>query len=260
MPWTSPSSSPPRGGRSISSRTGAGSTAACTPPGRTDAPRFPAYLDDHAFLLEAALRLLQTGWNPAYLDFAGSLAAALLERFEDGERGGFWFTAHDHERLMHRSKAFSDDSLPAGNGVAAAWLGRLGHLLGETRYLEAAERTILAARPGLEELPHAHGAMLTALEEYLEPPQTVVLRGRGESLEAVAEALRRPGTRPGATWSRFRTTRRTCRDCSARVRRARPARTSPTSARGHHCDAPIRSFEDLEAALDPLEAGGRASI
>ena len=145
--------------------------------------RFPAYLDDHAFLLEAALRLLQTGWNPAYLDFAGSLAEALLERFEDAGRGGFWFTAHDHERLMHRSKAFSDDSLPAGNGVAATWLGRLGHLLGEPRYLEAAERIILAARPALEELPHAHGAMLTALEEYLDPPQTVVLRGRGEALE-----------------------------------------------------------------------------
>lgn len=72
--------------------------------------------------------------------------------------GGFWFTAHDHEALMHRGKPFSDDSLPDGIGVGAAWLGRLGHLLGETRYLEAAERTLAAGWTRLVEMPHAHGA------------------------------------------------------------------------------------------------------
>jgi len=135
-----------------------------------------AYLDDYAFLLDALLELLQTRWKSADLDRAVLLAEALLTHFEDRENGGFFFTAHDHEVLIHRPKPFGDDALPAGNAVAARALGRLGHLLGEARYLDAAERTLRAAWPQLAELPYAHNAMLDALEEYLEPPQLVLIR------------------------------------------------------------------------------------
>ena len=81
-----------------------------------------------------------------------------LCRFEARERGGFWFTAHDHEALMQRSKPFSDDSQPAVNGVAMVRLGRLGHLLDESRRLEAAERTLAAGWAELTKMPHVHGA------------------------------------------------------------------------------------------------------
>ena len=142
-----------------------------------------AYLDDHAFLIDALLGMLELRWRGEDLELALTLADTLLERFEDPEDGGFYFTADDHERLMHRSKSFMDDALPAGNGVAAATLARLGHLVGEVRYLEGAERAIAAAWPALVRYPHAHNAMLNALEEYLEPPQTIVLRGGSELLE-----------------------------------------------------------------------------
>ncbi|MCC6301203.1 MAG: thioredoxin domain-containing protein [Gammaproteobacteria bacterium] len=143
-----------------------------------------AYLDDYAFLLDALLELLQTRWRNEDLDFALRLAEALLTRFEDRENGGFFFTAHDHETLIHRPKPFGDDALPAGNAVAARALGRLGHLLGETRYLDAAERTLRAAWPQLAELPYAHNAMLDALEEYLAPPRLALIRaGAGERAE-----------------------------------------------------------------------------
>ena len=220
--------------------------------------RFPAYLDDHAFLLEASLRLLQARWRSEDLDFAVEVADALLDRFEDRERGGLWFTAHDHEALMHRSKSFSDDSLPAGNGVAAAWLGRLGHLLGESRYLEAAERTLVAGWAGLVEMPHAHGAMLTALEEFLEPPQTIVLRGRGESLE-------RWRVRCAAPYAPRRYVVAVPDDAPAlpgllAARAPLPGgETVAYVCEGHRCDAPITAFEELEAALRPLEAGASPS-
>jgi hypothetical protein len=135
-----------------------------------------AYLDDYAFLLDALLELLQTRWRSADLDLAVQLAEILLAQFEDHENGGFFFTAHDHETLFHRPKSYGDDALPAGNAVAARALGRLGHLLGEARYLDAAERTLRAAWPQLAALPYAHNTLLDALEEYLEPPQLVVIR------------------------------------------------------------------------------------
>jgi uncharacterized protein YyaL (SSP411 family) len=144
----------------------------------------PAYLDDHAFMLDALLELLQAAWRTGDLHFAIALADALITRFEDGEAGGFFFTAHDHEALIHRLKPFGDDALPAGNASAVLALQRLGHLIGETRYLDAAARAMSAAWPHVSELPYAHDAMLDALEEYLEPPQLIVIRGHaGEMAE-----------------------------------------------------------------------------
>ena len=139
--------------------------------------RFAAYLDDHAFLVDAILELLQSRWSQRHLNFAITLADLMLEHFEDTENGGFFFTADDHETLMHRPKPFADDAIPSGNGIAALALQRLGHVLGEQRYIDAAEKALRSAWKAMDEYPHGHVTLITALEEYLEPPEIIVIRG-----------------------------------------------------------------------------------
>ena len=136
-----------------------------------------AYLDDHAFLLAALLELMQAKFRSEDLAFAIELADALLARFEDRDAGGFFFTADDHEVLIHRPKTGHDNATPAGNGVAAFALQRLGHLLGETRYLVAAERTLQLFWPHMSRSPGGFGSLLRALEEALTPPVAIILRG-----------------------------------------------------------------------------------
>jgi uncharacterized protein YyaL (SSP411 family) len=139
--------------------------------------KFAAYLDDHAFLLDALLELLQARWNSGHLAFAQQVAGLMRGHFEDAENGGFWFTADDHEQLIHRSKPLADEAVPSGNGIAAFALQRLGFLLGETDYLDAAEGTLRAAWRAIDEFPHGHVSLLAALEEYVEHPEIVVIRG-----------------------------------------------------------------------------------
>jgi len=143
--------------------------------------RFAAYLDDYAFLAYGVLELLQFRWRSSDLELARELVEVLLAHFED-PRGGFFFTADDHERLIHKPKPFSDEAVPAGNGIAALALLSLGHLLGEQRYLEAAERAVRAALHTLERYPDAHATLLRALHELLTPPKLVVLRGTEDEL------------------------------------------------------------------------------
>jgi len=151
----------------------------------------PAYLDDHAYLINALLELLQARWRDADLAFAIELAELLLGRFEDAEHGGFYFTADDHERLLHRPKPMTDDAMPAGNGIAALALQRLGQLLGEPRYEQAARRTLQTAWHGIRQMPYAHASLLMALDEQLKPPQTLVIRAQPPALQAwQAEAAR----------------------------------------------------------------------
>ncbi|CAG0124247.1 hypothetical protein RHDC2_00425 [Rhodocyclaceae bacterium] len=136
-----------------------------------------AYLDDYAFMLDALLELLQAQFRPADLELARALADVLLEQFGDQQQGGFFFTSHDHEKLIHRPKPGHDNAMPSGNGVAAFALQRLGHLLGETRYLESAGRTLALYYPALAQQPTGFMSLLMVLQEYLTPPRIVILRG-----------------------------------------------------------------------------------
>ncbi|MCP5140793.1 MAG: thioredoxin domain-containing protein [Gammaproteobacteria bacterium] len=139
-----------------------------------------AYLDDYAFLLDGVLELLQARWSRAHLDFAIALADALLAHFQ-ADGGGFHFTADDHETLIHRPKPLADEATPSGNGIAAFALNRLGHLLGETRYTDAAERTVKSAFGAITRMPVIHCALLDALEEIEHPGEIVILRGAPSS-------------------------------------------------------------------------------
>ncbi|MFQ5642552.1 MAG: thioredoxin domain-containing protein [Thiogranum sp.] len=134
-----------------------------------------AYLDDYVFLIDAVMELLQVRWNSDDLAFALQLADVVLEHFAD-PAGGFYFTADDHENLIQRPKPLNDDALPAGNAIAARVLLRLGHLLGETRFLDAAEQTLKAAWDAIRQSPSGHTGLLLALEETLYPVETVIIR------------------------------------------------------------------------------------
>jgi uncharacterized protein YyaL (SSP411 family) len=144
---------------------------------------FAGYLDDYASLAWALLELLEARWEPMALAWTIELVEVLLAHFADAASGGFYFTADDHEALIVRPKTYSDDATPAGNGVIARVLVRLGYLLAETRYLDAAAGTLRSARAAIERYPHGHGSLLLALDEFTEPPTIVVLRGSAGDLE-----------------------------------------------------------------------------
>jgi uncharacterized protein YyaL (SSP411 family) len=151
--------------------------------------QFQAYLDDYAFLLAALIELLQARWDSQLLIFARQLAEVLLAHFEDREAGGFWFTADDHEALLHRPKTFADESMASGNGMAARALIRLGHLLGESRYLDAAANTLKAAAPALSAYPQAHTSLMNALRLHFVPPSLAIIRGEPDAMAAWQQAL-----------------------------------------------------------------------
>jgi uncharacterized protein len=148
-----------------------------------------AYLDDYAFLLMALLELLQARFRKEDLSFACEVADILLTQFEDREHGGFFFTSHDHEQLIFRPKPGHDNATPSGNGVAALALQRLGHLVGDSRYLEAARRTMHLFAPQMQKHPGGFATLAAALAELDQPPTTVVIRGARGSMGQWRDAL-----------------------------------------------------------------------
>ncbi|MGN6790644.1 MAG: thioredoxin domain-containing protein [Rhodanobacteraceae bacterium] len=138
--------------------------------------RIAGFLDDHAFLLDALLETLQLRFDARDLEWAIALTDALLEKFEDRETGGFWFSTPAHGTPLARSRNWMDDVLPNGNAVAIRALLRLGHLLGDTRYLDAAERALRAGASALDQYPDACATLLRALGEFERPHPQIVVR------------------------------------------------------------------------------------
>ncbi len=165
------------------------------------AARIPGFLDDHAFVLDALLEVMQLEFNPRDLDWAIALADALRERFTDRTSGGFWFSTTQHATPLARGRSWTDDSLPNGNGIAIRSLLRLGHLVGDTRYLGTAEHALRAASGALQQYPDGCPSVLRALNEFQRPRMQIVVRcppsQRATWQSALDEALRGAGIAPG---------------------------------------------------------------
>ena len=151
-------------------------------------PHLNAYLDDYAFLLDALIELLQSDYRVLDLSFAEDLAEVLLENFE-AEEGGFYFTSHTHEALIHRPKQGYDNATPNGNGIAAVALQKLGHILGEPRYLQSTERTLKAFDGSMANNPAACASLCHALSEFLTPPTMVIIVGQVEQMAIWRDAI-----------------------------------------------------------------------
>ena len=209
-----------------------------------------AYLDDYVYLADAVLELQQLRFRAEELEFGRQLLEVVLAHFADATGGGFYFTSDDHETLIHRSKTFSDDATPSGNGIAAFALQRYGHLLGEPRYLAAAERTLRAGWQALSRQPLGHVTLITALDELLAPPQIVILRGEPVAIEA----WRRELARSFAPW---RIVLAVPADATglpaALVDKAPRGEAAAYVCRGSTCSAPVDS---LAALTEQLQAGG----
>jgi len=204
------------------------------------------YLDDYAFLLAALVELMQTRFRLEDFEWARELADALLAHFEDAERGGFFFTSHDHEKLFHRTKPGPDNATPSGNGVAACALIAFGHLASESRYIDAAERCVRLFAPMLAESPGGCSTLLAALADLEAPPTAVLVDGVPEAAQAWQRALEAQFCPAVRVFNIAAVTSLP----PALAKGARPTEGAVAwVCRGTHCLPPIATLEALEREL-----------
>ncbi|MGZ5361361.1 MAG: thioredoxin domain-containing protein [Solirubrobacterales bacterium] len=214
-----------------------------------------AYLEDHALLVEGLLRLYEATLEQRWFDLARQTADAMIERFGDGERGGFFSTSHDHEELIARRKDVGDHPLPSGNGSAALSLLRLAALTGEASYEEWAVGVLELFAPAAVRHPDAFGHLLQALDFHLSPTREVALiapaggGANGHARAALGElaGVVRSAHRPhlvlagGAEGSE--------RPELLRDRPAVEGRPAAYVCERFACRAPVTTAADLEASL-----------
>jgi uncharacterized protein YyaL (SSP411 family) len=224
---------------------------------RSGQAKFDAYLDDYAYFGNALVTLYEATFREEYLDHAVALAETLLDHFQDVERGGFYFTADDHEQLIARNKDLHDSSVPSGNSMAATALLRLAKLTGSERFLQAAERTLQAATGVMEKAPAAAGQMLIALDFLLGPtPEIVVLGDAGDAnTEAALKDLRKRFLPNYVLAARAANGEGSSKHLDRLFEGRQPLTPSPTVyvCENYACQAPVNGVEGAIAQWQTLE-------
>jgi hypothetical protein len=135
--------------------------------------KIDAYLEDHAFLLEAMIALFEATCEERWFEHATALADEMIARFADPEQGGFFSTASDQEPLIARRKDLEDTPIPSGASSAALGLLRLSQLTGESDYERHAVSVLRLLHEIAPRHPTAFGHLLQALHWHLSPARPI---------------------------------------------------------------------------------------
>jgi len=143
-------------------------------------------LDDYAFLAWGEIELHQATLDPGRLRLAVRVTDAMIERFHDAGRGGFYFSPAGSEDLLVRRREAYDGAIPSGNSVAMYNLARLARLTGRPRYEELAHEVAAAFSRQVAAHPSAFTFLLIALDLLLGPSEELVIAGEPGSPDTEA--------------------------------------------------------------------------
>jgi hypothetical protein len=122
--------------------------------------KLDAYLDDYAYLALGLVDLFEATGRTVHLQRAVELGSQIVDHFAIGPEGGFYFTADDHESLIHRAQSTHDQSIPAGSAVAVEALLRIATFTDDARLRDAAEATLRRLGGAAAENPLAYASLL----------------------------------------------------------------------------------------------------
>jgi len=215
---------------------------------------YPAYLDDHAFLVWGLLELYEATFDVSYLEEALALNRAMTDLFQDEAGGGFYFTGKGNEELIARSKEIYDGAIPSGNSVAALNLLRLGRMTGNVDLEKKAEELIKSFSAQVDAYPMGYTQFLTALDFMLGPCREIVIAGdpSHEATRTMVSTVHRaflPNT--VVLLSHEGKDRQRLLDLSPFLAPLHPINHQPTAyvCEQYACKAPVTEAAELKAAL-----------
>jgi uncharacterized protein YyaL (SSP411 family) len=146
------------------------------------------YSDDYVHMASAALQLYESTGDKRFVEQAQKWVATLDAHFWDDVRGGYYFTAHDAEKLLIRTRMIFDQPTPSSNSEMISVLTRLALLTGENDYGQRAQNVATAFAGEFGRSWLSCGEYLNGFETFATGLQMVVVGKSGSA--ATRELLR----------------------------------------------------------------------
>jgi len=227
-------------------------------PGEAEAPpERRGFLDDQAYLGNAAVDLYEATGNPRYLGIARDIADAMIAHYEDRAEGGFYFAADDGDKLIARTKDVFDQAAPSGTAMAALLCQRLSEIA-DARYAEPARRQLDLTAAAAIKNPLGLGKTVAALDRLVRGTVDVVIVGNvaGEEAQAMARvAFQKYLPHRNIVWvdpKRPETTSAAAVLAEGKV--GKEGKTVAYVCRDRTCSAPIPTAAELATLLGAIGA------
>ncbi|MGE5196554.1 MAG: thioredoxin domain-containing protein [Anaerolineae bacterium] len=215
---------------------------------------FAGGLEDYAFLIKGLLSLFEEGCGTNFLEWAVELAATLKREFK--AEGGAFYSTNAQEAVLLRKCEFYDGAEPSGNAVHAEILLRLYQLTHLEDYLLQAEDILKAAKKQIQLFAPGACFHLIVLQRYLAvaAPTIVIALDEKNTGEQEIRALLGRHFLPFATivWKLIGDHALILSLPTLASFVPVDGKTAIYICRQDHCEAPLKSVEELARVLETL--------
>jgi uncharacterized protein len=124
---------------------------------KKEVARYPAFLDDYAYLIQALIHLQEITGNADYLYKAKSLTEWVIDQFSEEGTGYFFYTHKAQQDVIVRKKEVYDGAIPSGNAIMAFNLQYLGVVFDMSGWKERAIKMCAGLQQAVHRYPGSFG-------------------------------------------------------------------------------------------------------
>jgi uncharacterized protein len=146
---------------------------------KNDKAKYPAFLDDYAYLIEAMLHLQEITADTVWLSKAGEITDYVISQFSEEGTGFFYYTPDGQDDIIIRKKEVYDGAVPSGNSVMAYNLWRLSILLDRSDWRQRSMDMLAALGNAITRHPSSFGYWASLLQEVVDGTNEIVIIGEG---------------------------------------------------------------------------------
>jgi len=139
--------------------------------------KYPAFLDDYAFLISALMNLQEITGDRSWLTRAEELNVFVIDQFSEEESFMFYYTSVGQKDVILRKKELYDGAVPSGNSTMAFTLYHLSILLDRQDWKNHSLHMVSSLGPLITKYPTSFGVWACLLQEIVYGTMEIALTG-----------------------------------------------------------------------------------
>ncbi|MDB5247363.1 MAG: thioredoxin protein [Segetibacter sp.] len=151
--------------------------------------KYPAFLDDYAYLINAYIHLQEISGDHSYLKKAAQITSITVENFLEENSGFFFFTSRWQKDVIVRKKEVYDGATPSGNSVMASNLWYLGIIYNNKDWQEQASKLLRQLEKSIIRYPTSFGNWASLFQQVVNGTLEIAITG-GSSSTILPEVLK----------------------------------------------------------------------
>ena len=214
---------------------------------KNETAKYPAFLDDYAFLVQALIHLQEISSDTKWLTRAKDIAEFVIDNFSEEETGFFYFTKASQQDVIIRKKEVYDGAVPSGNSIMACNLYQLSILFDQAAWKDKVLNMTGSLVRAISQYPTSFGIWACLFQEILYDTLEIAIVGNDH------ESLKTELFEHYLPHRVLMTTDIEGQSFALLAGKAVKEKSQVYLCKGHSCQQPVDSIERFMSLIDSSE-------